>query len=249
MSATWNFPNQKMDGLIARYNDRDDMVMTTMGTFQSLTVHCARCHDHKFDPITQEDYYRLQAVFAGVDRANRAYALPNGATGYVYAAAAKFSGEGDFQPSPGPRAVHRLVRGDVKRPGKAMEPGALEAFADLREAFRVEDPDDEGSRRAALANWIVDKRNLNTRRSIVNRIWQYHFGRGIVDTPNDFGLMGGAPTHPELLDWLAAWFQRKRRIAQSAAPADRHQRDLPPKSPRATRSTRPSTATTGCCGG
>jgi hypothetical protein len=199
-------PESKMDGLIARYNDRDDMVMTTMGTFQSLTVHCARCHDHKFDPITQEDYYRLQAVFAGVDRANRAYPLPNGATGYVYAAAAKFSGEGDFQPSPGPRAVHRLLRGDVKRSGKAMEPGALEAFADLRDAFSVEDPADEGSRRAALANWITDKRNLNTRRSIVNRIWQYHFGRGIVDTPNDFGLMGGAPSHPELLDWLAAWF-------------------------------------------
>jgi len=87
-----------------------------------------------------------------------------------------------------------------------MEPGALEAFADLREAFRVEDPDDEASRRAALANWIVDKRNLNTRRSIVNRIWQYHFGCGIVDTPNDFGLMGGPPSHPELLDWLAWWF-------------------------------------------
>src|SRR5437879_1454028 len=62
-----------MDGLIARYNDRDDMVMTTISTFQSLTVHCARCHNHKFDPITQKDYYSLQAVFAGVDRADRAF--------------------------------------------------------------------------------------------------------------------------------------------------------------------------------
>src|ERR1051325_3004164 len=66
-------PITKTDGLIARYNDRDDMVMTTMSTFQSLTVHCARCHDHKFDPISQRDYYSLQAVFAGVDRANRPY--------------------------------------------------------------------------------------------------------------------------------------------------------------------------------
>src|SRR6266705_1740215 len=66
-------PETKTDGLIARYNDRDDMVMTTMSTFQSLTVHCARCHDHKFDPITQRDYYSLQAVFAGVDRANRPF--------------------------------------------------------------------------------------------------------------------------------------------------------------------------------
>ena len=66
-------PITKTDGLIARYNDRDDMVMTTMSTFQSLTVHCARCHDHKFDPITQRDYYGLQAVFAGVDRADRPF--------------------------------------------------------------------------------------------------------------------------------------------------------------------------------
>ena len=78
-AGPWDFvghvelPIQKTDGLIARYNDRDDMVMTTISTFQSLTVHCARCHDHKFDPITQKDYYSLQAVFAGVDRADRAF--------------------------------------------------------------------------------------------------------------------------------------------------------------------------------
>ena len=78
-AGPWDFvghvelPITKTDGLIARYNDRDDMVMNTMSTFQSLTVHCARCHDHKFDPITQHDYYGLQAVFAGVDRADRSY--------------------------------------------------------------------------------------------------------------------------------------------------------------------------------
>jgi len=66
-------PIEKTDGLIARYNDRDDMVMTTISTFASLTVHCARCHDHKFDPISQKDYYSLQAVFAGVDRADRPF--------------------------------------------------------------------------------------------------------------------------------------------------------------------------------
>src|SRR5213078_4384622 len=78
-AGPWDFvghtelPETKTDGLIARYNDRDDMVMTTMSTFLSLTVHCARCHDHKFDPITQRDYYSLQAVFAGVDRAERTF--------------------------------------------------------------------------------------------------------------------------------------------------------------------------------
>src|SRR5204862_460532 len=64
---------EKTDGLIARYNDRDDMVMTAMSTFESLTAHCARCHDHKFDPISQKDYYNLQAVFAGVDRHDRPF--------------------------------------------------------------------------------------------------------------------------------------------------------------------------------
>jgi hypothetical protein len=63
---------------------------------------------------------------------------------------------------------------------------------------------DEGARRLALADWIVDERNVLTWRSIANRVWHYHFGRGIVDTPNDLGKMGGSPSHPELLDWLAA---------------------------------------------
>ena len=62
-----------LDRQVARYLDRDDIVTTVMTTFAGLTVHCARCHDHKFDPIPQEDYYALQAVFAGVDKADRAY--------------------------------------------------------------------------------------------------------------------------------------------------------------------------------
>jgi hypothetical protein len=199
-------PESKTDGLIARYNDRDDMVMTAMSTFQSLTVHCARCHDHKFDPITQEDYYGLQSVFAGVDRADRPYALAGGGTGLIYAATAHFKKDGHFKPAAAPRVVHRLMRGDVKRPAGAMEPGAIEAFDELRDVFEVTDPGNEAARRVALAQWITHTNNLNTRRSIVNRVWQYHFGRGIVETPNDFGKMGGAPSHPELLDWLAWWF-------------------------------------------
>src|SRR5439155_15948690 len=109
-----------------------------------------------------------------------------------------FTTMGSFLPARTPRPVHVLIRGDVKRPGKLAVPGAL--FGARFEA------DDEGARRAALAKWITDPRNLLTRRSIVNRVWHYHFGRGIVETPNDFGHMGTPPTHPELLDWLAFWF-------------------------------------------
>lgn len=193
-------PITKTDGLIARYNDRDDMVMTSMSTFQSLTVHCARCHDHKFDPIAQRDYYSLQAVFAGVDRANRPYAVANGVTQLVYAAASEFTPEGNFKPAKEIRAVHLLPRGDVTRPGELMKPGGVSITFDLAGNHT------EADRRVAFAKYLTASQNMLTRRSIVNRVWQYHFGRGIVDTPNDFGKMGSPPTHPELLDWLAYWF-------------------------------------------
>ena len=78
-AGPWDFighaevPETKLDGQIARLLDRDDMVSNTLNTFASLTVQCARCHDHKFDPVSQEDYYSLQAVFAALDRADRPY--------------------------------------------------------------------------------------------------------------------------------------------------------------------------------
>jgi hypothetical protein len=468
-AGPWDFvghvelPESKTDGLIARYNDRDDMVMTTMSTFLSLTVHCARCHDHKFDPIRAEDYYRLQAVFAGVDRADRtvepdpatarhrrelkseketlqrsvgdldrakeelrkslltaalgtnvvigegkrlptlgyhsaiekaqdtpkwvqldfpesvsidaiglvpafeifgghkgpafgfplrfkieisddsdfrtskilrdettadfpspgnapvmteaagvrakhiritatklwkrtddwifalgeAWVISEGkniaphapvraldsieappswsktnlidgiavqtdwaewkkreavfaeverqvkemqspeqqitrelatkrhseieaelkrlpAERVVYAATGDFKPSGSFKPATKPRTVHLLRRGDVKQPVREVEPGALMCLPDLEPDLEVND--NEGSRRAALAKWLTRKENFLLRRSIVNRVWQFHFGKGLVDSPNDFGHMGSEPSHPELLDWLAYWF-------------------------------------------
>ena len=208
-AGPWDFvghvelPETKTDGLIARYNDRDDMVMNTMSTFQSLTVHCARCHDHKFDPISQKDYYSLQAVFAGVDKADREYGH---GSNKVFAAASSFAPNGSFKPAAGVRPVHLLKRGDVKSPGELMRAGALAAIPGLNHFYECVEESNEGSRRAALAKWVTHANNMLMRRSIVNRVWQYHFGRGIVDTPNDFGKMGSAPTHPELLDWLAFWF-------------------------------------------
>jgi cytochrome c553 len=102
-----------------------------------------------------------------------------------------------------PRPIAVLRRGDVEQPGETVGPGSLACLPDLPARFVLARPDDEGTRRAALAEWLASPRNVLTWRSIVNRVWQYHFGRGIVETPNDFGRNGARPTHPELLDWLA----------------------------------------------
>ncbi|HEY0456151.1 MAG TPA: DUF1553 domain-containing protein, partial [Verrucomicrobiae bacterium] len=124
----------------------------------------------------------------------------------VYAAASDFKPEGSFLPAKGVRPVHLLKRGDVTRPGELMHASALPAVPGPEADFRLAEPGNEGERRAALALWITDPKNMLTRRSIGNRIWQYDFGKGLVDSPNDFGHMGALPTHPELLDWLAYWF-------------------------------------------
>jgi mono/diheme cytochrome c family protein len=247
-AGPWDFighaelPESKIDGKAARHLDRDDFVSNTIGTFMGLTVHCAQCHNHKFDPITQEDYYSLQAVFAAIDRTDRTYdsdpavaakraeltrrhgaftaalggaaaepirreltALPPDRVAYV---GAVHTGSGNFVGTGAtggkPRPIHVLVRGDVTRPGKEVGPGAIAAVPGLKGRFELPAGHSEGDRRAQLAKWLTDPKNPLTWRVIVNRVWQYHFGRGIVETPNDFGRMGQLPTHPELLDWLAA---------------------------------------------
>src|SRR5262249_8291011 len=86
-------------------------------------------------------------------------------------------------------------------------PGALACVSGLDSRLKLTKVEDEGQRRAALAHWITDPKNVLTWRSIVNRVWHYHFGQGIVATPNDLGHMGARPTHPELLDWLAVTFR------------------------------------------
>jgi mono/diheme cytochrome c family protein len=106
-----------------------------------------------------------------------------------------------------PRPIAVLHRGDVEKPREAVGPGALTCVPGLDPSFAVWAGEPEGKRRAALAAWITDRRNPLTCRSIVNRVWHYHFGQGIVDTPNDFGRNGSRPTHPELLDWLAVDFR------------------------------------------
>ena len=106
-----------------------------------------------------------------------------------------------------PRSVFLLARGQVTQPLAEMSPGALSALSFRPSEFSLSPERDEGDRRIALAQWVTDPANPLTWRSIVNRVWQYHFGRGFVDTPNDLGHNGSLPTHPELLDWLAIDFR------------------------------------------
>ena len=125
----------------------------------------------------------------------------------VFAVSNDFQPHNNFKPAQMPRPVHLLRRGDVNQPLDEAVPGALSCVSPVESRFIVDPAAGEGGRRAALARWLVDPRNMLTWRSIVNRVWHYHFDRGLVDTPNDLGKMGGMPSHPELLDWLAVNFR------------------------------------------
>ncbi len=125
----------------------------------------------------------------------------------IYAAAADFEPDGGLRPPPGPRPIHVLHRGDIRSPREAALPGAIGCVKELPSRFELPNSTNEAVRRAALAQWLTDTRNPLTWRSIVNRVWHHHFGRGLVGTLNDFGHMGETPSHPELLDWLAVEFR------------------------------------------
>lgn len=126
----------------------------------------------------------------------------------VYAAATHFKPQGNFRPTEGrPRTIHVLHRGNLSQPQEEAFPGRIPTHVNDVPLFELAATAPESERRAALARWITRPDHPLTWRSIVNRIWQYHFGRAIVDSPNDFGRMGARPTHPELLDWLADEFR------------------------------------------
>ncbi len=248
-----------------------EAVETTGAAFLGLTMGCARCHDHKFDPITQRDYYRFAALFAGSEE--REIPVVSQIMVYEYtrfmtrlsiadelkaklarldADVRKRSGGGDRKragryavegaytpaekderesllrqigdayvkaPVPYGRATvlghseqvpdsHILLRGDFKQKGEKVEPGFPAAILGRG---RIDEPSNGPfvpQRRKALAQWITAGDHPLLARVMVNRIWQGHFGRGLVATSNDFGRQGDAPTHPELLDWLATEFVR-----------------------------------------
>ncbi len=125
----------------------------------------------------------------------------------VYAGAVHY-GSGAFKGTHGvPRTIQVLKRGDMKQPAQEVGPNTIQALAGLFDIPFELHSQNEDARRAALAKWITHPNNALTWRSIVNRVWQHHFGRGLVETANDFGRMGAKPSHPELLDWLALTFR------------------------------------------
>ena len=285
----------------------NDITDTVGSVFTGLTFGCARCHDHKFDPILQADYYRLQAFFANIRAADDIVLSPAEAVRQhrektaaweektrsireemealisprrkqmVNELFAKYPPEiqsavlkppAERTPiewqmyykakpymNPGPEEVAESLKGQEKArwlalkaelekysdlypgdvpigtgivdvngqapkthilavgvydaPQEEVQPGFL-TILDPRPA-KIQPPDgiESTGRRTALANWLADPQNPLTARVMMNRLWHYHFGRGIVASPSDFGNMGERPTHPELLDWLASEFTRK----------------------------------------
>ena len=230
-----------------RQDELHEFVNTTTQTFLGLAVACSRCHDHKFDPVSQRDYYALQAVFDGIRHPERTIThfpfvdemkvkrtleeskrllaeleaeiktLPPApqserrmkVRSVILALRAKLNGENldglpyaVFTDTPD-EPTYRLQRGEVTQRREMVEPAVIKS---LGRALKLSHDTPEHERRLALAHWIADAENPLTARVMVNRIWQWHFGVGLVDTPSNFGGQGSRPTHPELLDWLASEF-------------------------------------------
>ena len=223
-----------------------DRTNTTGAVWLGLTVGCCQCHNHKYDPLTQNDYYRLYAFFDSCDEPT----MPVGGDPRIEQTIAKLN-QMEFwvqknggsredidrirkevkrvqggvpttlalRERPTPRQTHVQLRGDFLRKGEPVTPGfpgVLAASAKLPQKRQS---------RLQLAKWLTARDNPLTGRVTVNREWQKFFGKGLVDTENDFGIQGSFPTHPELLDWLAAEFMDRgwsfkrlhKLIAMSAA--------------------------------
>lgn len=202
--GTWD--DEPNDPLEYRYERLDDLVHASSTAFLGLTVRCARCHDHKFDPISQRDYYAYAAAFHGgcLDAGEREHLGGPPPQKLPYPVLA-FTDQG-----PAPPDLHPLINGDPRRPEKEpAPPGFLSAIGDLGHRVR---PAAAGAatsgRRLQLARWIADPRNPLTARVMVNRIWQGHFGEALVASVNNWGRTGNTPAHPDLLDWLAGRLMR-----------------------------------------
>jgi hypothetical protein len=198
--GTWNDePNDAED---YKYERLEDLVHTTSSAFLGMTTKCARCHDHKFDPIPQTDYYRMAAAFWPGPIQPRGRELLGGPSA-TELGFSEVLGWTDITTKPSP--LHKLKNGERHAPMEVVSAASLSFVpAEFRTFELPGDPTSTTRLRLQLAEWIASERNPLTARVIVNRIWQHHFGEGLVRSSNNFGFTGEKPTHPELLDWLAA---------------------------------------------
>jgi hypothetical protein len=272
------------DKLQARFDELDDILATTAQVFLGLTVNCARCHDHKIDPIPTADYYRMLAFFRGIERGNRGSTRPIGpaeegapedteavnryerrlrrferqisdieeaVVPYLVGAEVDDFKEPEYRPAivrnhspndisserlesyerllksraelaerrpdrlaqalcvseegPNPPPTYILLRGSPYAEGDEVQPGFPSVLVATAPKIPTPPSDAKSSgRRRVLAEWIASPANPLTARVMVNRLWHYHFNRGLVRSTSDFGFAGTLPTHPELLDWLAS---------------------------------------------
>ncbi|MBE7494471.1 MAG: DUF1549 domain-containing protein [Verrucomicrobiaceae bacterium] len=191
----------KTDDALAQYraDQLDDVISTTSSVFLGLTLGCARCHDHKTDPLLQSDYYSLLAIFNGTEK----YGLVPGTqdrndkrvkideTAKVHAL---------IETKPQVPPTHIMLRGSALNLGEEVPPAVPTLFKPLS----FPPPAAKTSlRRKTFAEWITAPDNALAWRVIANRVWQHHFGQGIVASPSNFGFTGAKPTQPELLDYLA----------------------------------------------
>jgi len=194
-----------------------DRTNTFAKAFLALTFECAHCHDHKYDPISQKDYYRAFAFFnrvpekgllGDIQLASLADPPKIKITSEEVENILTFINKKDTTPvevmvmkdTTWKRPTHILIRGVYDAPGEVVDVG-------LPNAILPFDSTAFGTNRLALAKWLLHEKNPLTARVFVNRMWQELFGRGLVKTSGDFGMQGELPSHPELLDWLAVDFR------------------------------------------
>ena len=178
----------------ARADELGEMMGVVGQSFLGLTIQCARCHDHKVDPISTEEYYSFAAAFNGVHHGERQIKGANPPKQFTVKA--------------GKPAVMRVhLRGNAATLGDEVPPAAVSAVRGLSADLKLNSATRDVARRKAMAEWITHRDNPLFSRVMVNRVWHWHFGRGLVSTPSDFGASGTRPSHPELLDWLAGWFR------------------------------------------
>ena len=190
--------------LVAEFDDLDDVMVTTGAAFLGLTIGCARCHDHKYDPLSQRDYYALLSFLRGVDPYGQHKTGGGGrGTGKITRPLANPAEQALAVTENGASAktTYVLSRGEVGSPREEVFPAFPEVLGPRTPVIVAQSQ--SSGRRTALAEWIASPNNPLTARVIVNRLWQHHFGVGIVPTPDDFGNTGLRPTNPPLLDYLA----------------------------------------------